>query len=580
MVLDISPCVLLAVLAAQPVAPTESDVPVNEVAGVVVDGAGKPVAGAVIFVDGQHGPGQDLRRWRPWRDGGDVRGRSGPDGKFRIFVRQGRINVMAGLGEDGLHARAVLVDTEQPETLTGLRLSFGDPGLIAGRVLDQEGRPIGGMVVRVFPEPSDAVPAGGASFGLAPTDSEGRFQVSDLRPGSYRLFAEGAGYWCRAASRDGLPVNAGMAGLVVPVRPMTAIRGRVTVPAGGAGRKAPRRFVVETQPAGGWVFETDDGTFEVPIYMPWKRLGVFVRSEGYGQLAFLVDLAPGEQKDLGEIKLGPPRTVRGRVLDARDTPVSGARVMLGYASYAMKSDVTTDARGVFVLPNVADADTPLRIERPGLRRTEAVVRVGERDAVVRLEEAAQLNILVEEADGKPLDGAVVKVMGPRGGQCTSAGGGRCALTSLAPGHHVLLLYASLSGVVVRPAEAQFHVDVGLGDGPATARYRAPRVASSLKVHVASADGGYARATVYAIPGEVGAADLLGEGRRPAVPYYLGAADLVHSFANLPPDRYTVVAATSSPTLACGYTVLDLTEGSDRTVIVKAPSAGTTCVRSP
>ena len=68
---------LLALAAAEGSTPS-GDLPPVEVTGVVVDAAGKPVAGAVIFVDGQRGPGQDLRRWRPWRDGGDLRGQGLP----------------------------------------------------------------------------------------------------------------------------------------------------------------------------------------------------------------------------------------------------------------------------------------------------------------------------------------------------------------------------------------------------------------------------------------------------------------------------------------------------------------------
>jgi Carboxypeptidase regulatory-like domain len=585
----LSLALLLAALAATPAVPLEDEEPANEVTGVVVDGAGRPIAGAVIFVDGQRTPGQDLRRWRPWSNGGDLRGRSGPDGKFRILVRTGRINVMAGLLGDTLRARAAEVDTGRPETLQGLRLSFGGRAVIAGRVLDPEGRPVRGVQVRVFPEPTEAAPEGGASFGVTRTDAEGRFQVPDLRPGAYRLFAEGAGYWCRTGDKEGLPVQSGIAGLVVPVRPMTSIHGTVTVPGGPDGRKAPKRFVIETQPSGAWAFDGEDGSFEVPIHAPWKRLGVFVRAQGFGWLAFAVDLESGEQKDLGEIQLGPPRTVNGRVLDARGAPVAGAKVKLGYASHSMTprptaepvEDVTTDAMGRFALPDVASAAAPLRVESPGHRRTEAVAPAGGHEVVIRLEEGAQLNLLVEEADGRPLDGAAIRVAGPKGGRCSSAEGGHCDFTGLAPGHQVLLLHAPSSGsAVTRPKVAQLHVDVAVGGSPATGRYRAPRRPSSLKVHLAGADGKYVLGAVYVIPGEVGPAGLLGVGRRPVVAYYLGSDDPGHAFVNLPPDRYTVVAASSVPVAACSYTVVDLAEGADQTLIVRMPADGAACVRSP
>lgn len=573
---------LLLALAPAAGSPPPGDLPMVEVTGVVVDASGKPVAGAVIFVDGQQGPGQDLRRWRPWRDGGDLRGQSGADGSFRILVRQGTVNIMAGLVSDGLRGRAILVDAERPEQRSGLRLAFGGPAEIAGRVLDPDGSPVAGVSVRVFPEPAESSPGGGASFGVAPTDTSGRFRLVDLRPGSYRLYAEGAGWWCRVASVEGLPVKTGIPALVVPVQGMTSIRGRVTVPDGQGHRWAPARFVVETKPSGGWVFNTEDGRFEVPIYMPWVKLGVFVSAEGYGRLAFSVDLAKGEQKDLGDIELGPPRTVTGRVVDEAGAPVSGARVLLGYAGYAMRSDVITDSAGRFALPGVAASDAPLRLEPPGRRRTEAVAPEGQGDVEIRLGAGTEgvVDLRVEEADGRPLDGAAVAVAGEHGGRCSSAGGGHCIITDLAPGRYSLRLASQSRTGLTRPIGPDLQVDVTADGAPVTGRFRAARRPSSLQVHVATADGGFARAWVYVIPGEVGADGALGKRRQPPVPYYRGGSELAHRVANLPPDRYTVVAAAVEPAFTCGYAVIDLAEGEDRTIVVKVPSAGPDCVRSP
>jgi hypothetical protein len=137
--------------------------------GIVVDLEGKPLAGATVAI-GLHGVEDSVV--------------TGADGRFRFDAPEdvaiplrARLEGRAPVMRFGVHA-----------TTAELRVEM-KPGLaISGRLLDADGRPRAGYVLRAL---SPSLP--GLDLWRAPPDAEGRFELKDLAAGDWYLEAIPAG---------------------------------------------------------------------------------------------------------------------------------------------------------------------------------------------------------------------------------------------------------------------------------------------------------------------------------------------------------------------------------------------------
>lgn len=551
-----------------------------ELTGEVIDGAGKSIVGAGVFVIGRRDVGVDLRHIQNWPSW-SVTGRTDARGKFRASSVLGPVMVLAvrpGKTAGGFVGRAVPIDAGSRSV--PVRLQFRGSAEISGRVMDMQGRPVAGVAVSAYPEPSAAAPPGGAAFGSGVSGADGAFTVSGLHPGAYRLFGSGAGYWCECGFLEGASARTGNVDVVVPVVASGMIRGQVLEAAPAGGVIPPDRFVVETPAMGGWEFDSADGTFEVPIVRPWAGLPILVWSKGSRVLAFAtfrVSLDQGESRDLGRIVLSPGRTVRGRVVDSKGAPIQGAALSPGFEGYAAAKPLgVTGNDGRFELNGLEESDASVRVSHPNFRRTEYLVPQGGQDVEIRMFAASSARVRVEDVDGSPLGGATVRAMSPQGrGTCVSDPSGICVIGGLAAGDYALEVGGVRGVDVPRPPTWQLRVRVP-EDGPGEARFRYPRRPSNLRVHALAHDGTFANAWVAVIPGEVSITDALADLNHVRLPYYGTGIDLEHPVRNLSPDRYTVLAVGNGG--RCGTTVVDLPDGADLLVTVRLPATGGNCIR--
>jgi hypothetical protein len=214
------------------------------------------------------------------------------------------------------------------------------------------------------------------------TDSAGRFMLTGLAPGSYRVRANRA----RAAARgrgwaaEGVSARTGTRDLRIVLPPEGAVTGVVAF----ADGTPPGAFVVSV----GFMTESfagGDGSFTVDGLVPGKvRLGV--RGPGFDGAGLDVTVGPAKTVDVGTITVAKGRTIAGTVL-ANGQPVAGATVYAGRQIFGSGStgkaqqmgpfqrgtkDTTTDADGQFTIAGFGPGDLAIVAEHPDLGRSRAL----------------------------------------------------------------------------------------------------------------------------------------------------------------------------------------------------------------
>jgi hypothetical protein len=292
-------------------------------AGVIVDGAGIPVAGAEVSAEpeagivdaaarrGDAGVGADAGIATAGPDAGIATASpSGPDGAFVIGgLSPGRYRVrVTGTGLLAAELRMVAVPAEDTRIVVARQVS------ITGTVTDG-GKPVSGANVGIR---GDAI---GGTLEVK-SDRNGGFAVPNLPEGRYQVFA-----WQGPLAARAMRVSRLGAGPFTPVELRleagTIVIGRIIDRDEGTGVVA----AVELRPVG------DD---QAPRYARSGDDGVF-RIEGIPNGRWIADaftpgyISPGGVEleagnGIAELALMRGGTVEGRVLDADGNPVAGASV--------------------------------------------------------------------------------------------------------------------------------------------------------------------------------------------------------------------------------------------------------------
>lgn len=305
--------------------------PVGEqrLAGQVLDGAGRPVAGATIWL-GSTPPRHTS---------------SGADGSFSF---------------EGLPWRAYPVAAQAPGGVAGPLTGHVDAPLLLR--LGAGGR----LEVELVDAQQQAVPAATVELrGLAEQQAEaraGRASLTSVVPGVYQVVATADGY-ARAAALA--TVGAGTAALRLELARGAPVSGRVLDESGtpvagarvrydGAADFGPGataggyRDAVTTGADGAFTFATlPAGSLRFLAYHPEHAIGI----------SPLVALDGRTAKTGLEVTLPRGATVAGTVVDARGEPVVGARVRVGIAASGFRAsapprEVSTDGMGAFVVRGV------------------------------------------------------------------------------------------------------------------------------------------------------------------------------------------------------------------------------------
>ncbi len=295
-------------------------------AGIVMDGQKKPVAGARISV----------RCQEPWSPGDQVYRRQGdtssePDGKFRMDgLRLGRFSATVTHNKATYHMDDVVVPK------TDYVITLATTGGIAGRVEGTFGEKVTQFRIearpnepprpegRMFPEAPET-----PSPGLLVASGDGSFKLESLAPGSYRLAVEAEGYAPRLT--EPIEVKSG------------EITEGVVVHLSGGGDVEFHVTDSQGEPvSGAWVFLADEmreiTRYGRPLPTSWRRatredgLYIFHRQPDRARLAVVFlhpSFAPAEVEVLVvagrtqrvEVLLGPVCAVEGTVYDRDNKPM-------------------------------------------------------------------------------------------------------------------------------------------------------------------------------------------------------------------------------------------------------------------
>jgi protocatechuate 3,4-dioxygenase beta subunit len=313
--------------------------------------------------------------------GGRFSARSGPDGRYRLRgVRPGSATVRA---EEPRHVpwtrRSVPIEKGATRTLDVL-LTRG--AMLAGRVVDEDGRPVAGAGVSLLSSSESPIDAAvrlrsGVASRLR-TRPDGSFTATRLPPGeNQRLSVQHPEFERGTVGGISLVAGGTRSGVVVTIRRGVVLTGRVSDPDGnpiaGAEVSAGRSFAVRSSSGGSLtrvraeMMEAprtarsgDDGAFELRGLAPGD-VAVVVRAPGRAtETVDPVHLVRGARPDPVEIVLGPGATISGRIVRRTGEGASGYFVLARNPRKPSDGPGSTSA--------TPEADGTFRIE--GLRAGE------------------------------------------------------------------------------------------------------------------------------------------------------------------------------------------------------------------
>ncbi len=278
--------------------------------GLVIDGAGQPVAAADVQVVTHGNVG-----WRPRRQAF-----TGDDGRFTIDGLPRRaVEVVAWHPSGASAIVAADLTTTREQSLT---LKLDVTGAIEGRVVDSAGEVVGDAQVMAEPVWSGGL-ADRAAWQVrgiqeAVSDAGGHFRFAGLPGGDYRVRAarpaaaehalwQGQG----TAARPGGP----------PLTLVLEADGGVTGKVAFADGRAPALFTIELGGGPAVPFSSKDGSFALDAPAGDARL--LVSGPGFVPRRVEAKVETGKRADLGTITVEAGRSVSGRVLDADGAPVAG-----------------------------------------------------------------------------------------------------------------------------------------------------------------------------------------------------------------------------------------------------------------
>jgi protocatechuate 3,4-dioxygenase beta subunit len=332
-------------------------------------------------------------------------------------------------------------------------------GVIEGRVVDPDGRPVAGAAVTAayqwrredlsstFGRLPSAPPVGtrsGADGGFRlPVASAGSHVLAASAPGFMGVFRGGVEVAPRATVK-GLELRLARGGLVLSGRLFDAGGGAI---AGGRLRALVWERPAANPPGARYAFEaTADGDGHYRLQLPPGRYGLEAEADGYAPARDFTDLTAAQSKDF---RLEPAARLAGRVLTASDRrAVAGAEVSLSSAERRHDLSVApvfTDDEGAFQMEGLPSGSFSVTARKGALVATAAqpiVLAAGGRaDVEIAVSPGLTVAGTVKSADGAPVAGAqvslVVRTRGSFGmaiGARTEASG-RFSIPGVLPGEY-------------------------------------------------------------------------------------------------------------------------------------------------
>jgi hypothetical protein len=239
------------------------------------------------------------------------------------------------------------VDLEAAPERRDLRLVVDVTGTISGIVIDSAHEPVADAQVTALPDFFAGNHMEGfdlRGIGTATTDGGGRFVISGLADGPYRMKAghhqNRAMLW---QSQGGVSARPGDSNVEIVVQEDGRLIGVARLDTGGA----PSTFTVAVQTPPGIRFADSSGKFSLPA-VPAGTYDVTLSGPDFADhVERGVEIEPGKTTDLGTITVRQGRFVTGRVVDANGKPIAGATVVVGRKivgdGRSLSLDVGTDS---------------------------------------------------------------------------------------------------------------------------------------------------------------------------------------------------------------------------------------------
>lgn len=408
--------------------------PVDDVEIVVPDGA--TVSGKVV--DDKGAPVASARVRIAVAGAGFV---SGPP--RQVFSDDGGGFTVRGLPMRGLEAAAVSdlgasatvpIDATGGD-VTGVELVIDVTGTISGVVVDPGGEPIEGVQVSGGPDFRAGGSSGGdlsqwrlRGFPEALTDAGGRFTLTGLTPGQYRIRASRSGRrrgggppGFGGASGTTVTARAGDRDVTITLPVDGGIEGKVAFDDGTIPKTFTIQIAFEQEP-----FANPDGAFVVDDIAPGDY-EVDIRGTGFEPKTIKAKVESGKHADLGTITVRKGRTIQGVVV-ANGVPVAGATVYAGIQIFGngtsnkaqfggppggdQTKEATTDEQGRFTISGFGKRDVYLVAEHDSRGRSSAVrLPAGdpaEQDLTIALQPFGSMTGTVKDGD-QIAEGQIVSV---------------------------------------------------------------------------------------------------------------------------------------------------------------------------
>jgi uncharacterized GH25 family protein len=343
------------------------------IAGRVVSKSGQPVSGAGLRVAAKNaGYARQLARQAYTDD----KGRFDVTGLPRAPVQVVAIH-------DTASSSMLELDLGAEPEKTGLTIVLDVDGAIAGIVVTAQGDPVPEAQVTATPELTAGAQLStlrlrGASQDV--TDSAGKFELTGLPKGTYRLRAMRAG-GRDAWMRESTSAQTGQTDVKLVLAPDGKIKGKVLFDDGSA----PAAYSIATGWGEGVAFGDSGGAFSIDAPAGPANLTVsgpgFVRKTVSG-----VEVKGAAETDVGTITVERGRSISGRVLRADGSGVAGAKVMCGPQLIGTGSELgagffgggmgikstQTDDDGSFTLSGVGARTMVIAAEHPTDGRSPTV----------------------------------------------------------------------------------------------------------------------------------------------------------------------------------------------------------------
>lgn len=441
----------------------------------LIDERGEPLTEAQVSVEAasKAPAGPRGRRGGPRFGGGvdedqiDV----GKDGRFRVRGLDGGTFDVTVSPADGVDIEREGVKLTAAETADLGTLKVVEGSRIAGTITDRTGEPVAGAEIQAFWIDGDS-PRGRN----AKSKADGTYKLGGLGDAplqQVRVRADGF-----AESRK-QAVTPGDEGVDFVLEKTASVIGKVV----NADGTVPPAFRVQAHPeakAGEGMFGIrfrsfrDDkpftdpaGNFRVDDVEPGK---VTVEATAIGRAPARkagVDVASEAIVDVGTLVLEDGRTLRGRVVDAKDdTPLAGSAVTVMEAQGGMRiripgmtesaGSAVSGTDGGFEIRGLEARNYTVAAQHPDFSPNETVVEVpADQDPgeiVVKLSRGGTLTGMVRDAGRQPVPNAnILAVKGMFGGEMNSAAtgvDGRYTIAKLSPGTYNVMRQPEDGRVVI------------------------------------------------------------------------------------------------------------------------------------